>query len=159
CAAITRPGPRWAMFFIATSEIFTLAAPLGARLLIRALPSWHARLKFDGTAFQLGFSVPPHLPGGSALMKTPSARTYFFNGAALLAFLALTIAAAYVNLGPFNTVASMSIALLKAALIVLFFMHLRYSKPVMWVFAGAGVFWLAIMFVLALADYLTRGWS
>ncbi|MDQ6938679.1 MAG: cytochrome C oxidase subunit IV family protein [Verrucomicrobiota bacterium] len=92
-------------------------------------------------------------------MKTPSARTYFFNGAALLAFLALTIAAAYVNLGPFNTVASMSIALLKAALIVLFFMHLRYSKPVMWVFAGAGVFWLAIMFVLALADYLTRGWS
>jgi cytochrome c oxidase subunit 4 len=92
-------------------------------------------------------------------MKMPSARTYYFNGAALLAFLALTIAAAYVNLGPFNTIASMSIALMKAALIVLFFMHLRYSKPVMWVFAGAGVFWLVIMLALALGDYLTRGWQ
>ena len=91
-------------------------------------------------------------------MKTPSARTYFFNGVALLALLALTIAAAYVDLGPFNTLAAMMIALMKAALIVLFFMHLRYSKPLTWVFAGAGFFWLGIMLALALADYLTRGW-
>ena len=92
-------------------------------------------------------------------MKTPSARTYFFNGAVLLAFLALTIATAYVNLGPFNTVAAMLIALIKATLIVLFFMHLRYGKPVMWIFAGAGVFWLAILIALALGDFVTRGWS
>ncbi len=91
-------------------------------------------------------------------MKTPSARIYFFTGAALLAFLALTIAAAYVNLGAFNTVAAMGIALVKAALIVLFFMHLRDSKPLMWIFAGTGVFWLGILFALALSDYLTRGY-
>jgi cytochrome c oxidase subunit 4 len=91
-------------------------------------------------------------------MKTPSPRIYLFNGAALLAFLALTIAGAYVNLGPLNTIVAMGIALAKAALIGLFFMHLRYSKPVFWVFAGAGVFWLVIMFALALDDYLTRGW-
>jgi len=88
-----------------------------------------------------------------------NARTYLINGFALLAFLGLTIAAAYVNLGPFNTVAAMSIALTKAVLILLFFMHLRDSKPIIWVFAGAGFFWLGIMFALALSDYLTRGWS
>ena len=88
-----------------------------------------------------------------------NARTYLINGFALLAFLGLTIAAAYVNLGPFNTVAAMSIALVKAVLILLFFMHLRDSKPIIWVFAGAGFFWLGIMFALALSDYLTRGWS
>ena len=88
-----------------------------------------------------------------------NARTYLINGFALLALLGLTIAAAYVNLGPFNTVAAMSIALAKAVLILLFFMHLRDSKPIIWVFAGAGFFWLGIMFALALSDYLTRGWS
>ena len=93
-------------------------------------------------------------------MKTngPTTRTYLINGAALLGFLALTIAAAYVNLGPFNTVVAMAISLAKGALILLFFMHLRYAKPLMWVFASAGFFWLGIMFVLALSDYLTRGW-
>jgi cytochrome c oxidase subunit 4 len=92
-------------------------------------------------------------------MKTPSARTYFFNGAALLCLLGLTIAGAFVNLGPFNTVAAMAIALGKAILIALFFMHLRYSQPLMWVFAATGFFWLAIMLALALSDYLTRGWQ
>ena len=87
----------------------------------------------------------------------PSARTYWINGAALLGLLALTISAAYLNLGPFNTVLAMLVSLAKAALIALFFMHLRYSKSLMWIFAGAGVFWLGIMLVLALGDYMTRG--
>lgn len=88
----------------------------------------------------------------------PTGRTYFLNGAALLGFLVLTIGAAYLNLGPFNTVVAMLISLMKGALIALFFMHLRYSKPLMWLFASAGIFWLGIMLVLALGDYLTRGW-
>jgi cytochrome c oxidase subunit 4 len=88
----------------------------------------------------------------------PTARTYLFNGAALLLFLALTVGAAYLNLGPLNTIVAMAISVVKGALIVLFFMHLRYSKPVTWIFAGAGFFWLAIMLVLALSDYMTRGW-
>ncbi len=88
----------------------------------------------------------------------PTARTYVVNGVALLAFLALTIAAAYVNLGPFNTILALSISLAKGALILLFFMHVRYSRPVLWLFVGAGFFWLGIMFALALSDFLTRGW-
>ena len=91
-------------------------------------------------------------------MNAPAPRTYFINGAMLLALLGLTIAAAYVNLGPLNTVAAMSISAAKGALIVLFFMHLRYSKPIMWIFAAAGFFWLAIMLALAMSDYLTRSW-
>ncbi len=91
--------------------------------------------------------------------NTPAARTYVVTGAALLGFLALTIAAAYVNLGPLNTIVAMAISLAKGTLIILFFMHVRYSKPLLWVFVGAGFFWLGIMFVLALSDYMTRrGW-
>lgn len=91
-------------------------------------------------------------------MNAPTARTYLINGVALLGFLALTIAAAYINLGALNTMVAMSISAAKAALIVLFFMHMRYSKPVMWLFVGAGFFWLGIMLVLAMSDYLSRGW-
>ena len=91
-------------------------------------------------------------------MKAPTARTYFINGMALLVFLALTIGAAYLDLGPLNTVVAMLISLTKAILIALFFMQLRYSKPLLWIFAGAGFFWLGIMLVLALGDYLSRGW-
>jgi cytochrome c oxidase subunit 4 len=92
-------------------------------------------------------------------MNVPSARTYLLTGIALLAFLGLTIGAAYINLGPLNTAVAMTISFVKAALIVLFFMHVRYSKPLLWVFVGAGFFWLGIMLVLAMSDYMTRGWS
>jgi cytochrome c oxidase subunit 4 len=92
-------------------------------------------------------------------MNHPTPRIYWMNGMALLGFLVLTIASAYMNLGPLNTMVAMSISVAKGALIVLFFMHLRYSKPLIWVFAGAGLFWLGIMFALALSDYLTRGWK
>lgn len=92
-------------------------------------------------------------------MTAPSARTYLFTGAALLAFLALTIGLAYIDLGPLNTGVAMAIALAKGVLIALFFMHLRYSKPLLWLFAGAGFFWLGIMLVLAMSDYMSRGWN
>ncbi|MGI8435405.1 MAG: cytochrome C oxidase subunit IV family protein [Chthoniobacterales bacterium] len=91
-------------------------------------------------------------------MNAPSPRTYTLSGLALLLLLGLTIGAAFLNLGPFNTPVAMLISLLKASLILLFFMHVRYSRPVLWLFVGAGFFWLAIMFTLSLSDYLTRGW-
>jgi cytochrome c oxidase subunit IV len=91
-------------------------------------------------------------------MKKPSAASYLLTGIALLAFLALTITAAYTNLGPLNTVVAMSISIVKSAFIVLFFMHLRHSKSIMWVFVAAGFFWLGIMLVLGMSDYMSRGW-
>lgn len=75
---------------------------------------------------------------------------------ALMALLVLTVSASFVELGPFNTVVAMLISVAKAALILLFFMHLRWAQPLLWVFAGAGFFWLGILILLAMSDYSTR---
>jgi cytochrome c oxidase subunit 4 len=74
----------------------------------------------------------------------------------LLAFLALTVTVAYVPIGPFNTVVALVIALIKAMLVAAIFMELRESRALVVVFASIGVYWLAIMFWLVFADYLTR---
>lgn len=92
-------------------------------------------------------------------MNEPPPRIFLWTGAALLGLLASTIAAAYLDLGPFNLVVALGISVAKATLILLFFMHLRYRKPLFWLFAGAGFFWLGILLVLTLGDYLTRGWQ
>jgi cytochrome c oxidase subunit IV len=85
-------------------------------------------------------------------------RTYITVWAGLLILLGLTVGAAYIPLGPFNTITAISIAVTKAVIIGLYFMHLRYSPRLMWVFAGAGFFWLMILFALAMGDYATRSW-
>ena len=88
--------------------------------------------------------------------KYPASKTYFLTVAALLGLLAITIAAAYVNLGPFNTIVAMSISVAKGLLIILFFMHVRDSNRLIWVAAATGFFWLGIMFALAMSDFITR---
>ncbi|HTS17398.1 MAG TPA: cytochrome C oxidase subunit IV family protein [Verrucomicrobiae bacterium] len=75
----------------------------------------------------------------------------------LLALTALTTFVAFFDLGPFNTVAAMTIAVVKALLVVLFFMHVRYSEHLVRVFVVAGLFWLAILITLTMSDVLTRG--
>lgn len=77
---------------------------------------------------------------------------------ALLLLLGLTAGVAYLPLGHFNVVLALAIALAKAALIGLYFMELLAARKLVWVFAGAGLFWLGILFTLSLSDYLTRGW-
>ncbi len=78
---------------------------------------------------------------------------------ALMALLGATVAVAEVDLGgPWNFVVATVIASVKAVLILLFFMNVRYSTPLARLVAFAGFFWLAIMFVLSFADYWTRGW-
>ena len=77
---------------------------------------------------------------------------------ALLILLAATVAAAYLNLGSFNLVLSLGFALLKALLIILFFMHVKASSRLVKLFAAAGLLWLAILFTLTLSDYLSRIW-
>ncbi|MHA3774127.1 cytochrome C oxidase subunit IV family protein [Verrucomicrobiota bacterium sgz303538] len=86
-----------------------------------------------------------------------SVKQYTQVTAALLGLLLLTVGAAYIDLGPLNTVVAMSISLAKGALILLFFMHLRYGSGLIRIAALAGIFWLGILFVLALSDFLTRG--
>ncbi len=69
---------------------------------------------------------------------------------------AATVAAAYVNLGSFNIVVALAIASVKATLVVLYFMHARYSPKRTQLVIICAVFWLAIMLALTLSDYSTR---
>ncbi len=87
-------------------------------------------------------------------------RVYYTIFAALLVLTVVTVIVAFIDLGPFNNLIAMTIAVAKATLVVLYFMHVRYSGKLTWVFAGAGFVWLIILFVFLLNDYLTReAWS
>jgi len=57
-----------------------------------------------------------------------------------------------------NTIIALAIATFKATLVVLYFMHVRYSSRLVWVIVASALFWLAILFALTFADYWTRGW-
>ena len=85
-------------------------------------------------------------------------RSYYWVYGTLLGLTLLTIGVAYVDLGPMNIVAALGIAIAKALLVMLFFMHLRSSSHLTWIIAGAGVIWLAHLLIFTLSDYLTRGW-
>jgi len=87
-----------------------------------------------------------------------STRTYVATFVLLLVLLAMTIAAAYFPLGRFNWVAAMTISAAKTALIASYFMHLRSSHRLVWIAACAGCFWLALLMILSLTDFWTRGW-
>jgi len=77
---------------------------------------------------------------------------------ALIVLTVATALIAYVDLGVFNNVVAIGIAIVKASLVALFFMHLRYSARMNPLVFGAGLFWLCIFIALTLADILTRGW-
>ena len=84
-------------------------------------------------------------------------KTYVSVFIALLVLLALTVVAAQIEHGPLNLIVGLSIAFSKAALIVLFFMNIRFSTFVTRMAACAGLLWLAILMTLTMSDYITRG--
>jgi cytochrome c oxidase subunit 4 len=86
-------------------------------------------------------------------------RTYVVVFLALLVLTALTTTVAFVDLGLGSPIVALTIAIVKASVVVLFFMHLRYSGRLIWVVSGAAVFWLIILLALTLSDYLTRAWG
>ena len=86
-------------------------------------------------------------------------RTYLVIFAILMALLVLTVGVAFINLGPVNIVVAMTVAIVKATLVVLFFMHVRYSSRLTQIFVVAAFLWLGIMFVFTFADYATRAWT
>jgi cytochrome c oxidase subunit 4 len=87
-----------------------------------------------------------------------SRNVYFAIFIALVVLTVATWSVAKMDLGRMNAVVALTIAVIKATLVVLYFMHVRYSSKLTWVFVGAGFFWLAIMVALTLSDYMTRGW-
>ena len=87
-----------------------------------------------------------------------SPRTYYGVFAALVTLTLVTTGAAFIDLGILNPVVALTIAVGKASLVVLYFMHVRYSSRLTWVFIGAGILWLTILIALTLSDVLTRAW-
>jgi cytochrome c oxidase subunit IV len=85
-------------------------------------------------------------------------RMYYMVFLALVVGTVLTVAAAKVDMGPANNVVMLTIACTKATLVILFFMHVRWSSRLTWVVAMSGFFWLLILFTLGMADYMSRGW-
>jgi cytochrome c oxidase subunit 4 len=83
--------------------------------------------------------------------------TYYAIFAALMIGTAITVAVAFVNLGPFNFPVAIGIAITKATLVILFFMHAKYSSRLTKLFVGTAFFFLAVMLGLTMTDILSRG--
>lgn len=87
-----------------------------------------------------------------------SSRAYFGVFAVLMVLTALTTWVAFKDLGALNDVTMLVIAVLKATLVILIFMHVRYSGKLTALVVAGGFLWLIILLGLTLQDYLTRGW-
>ena len=93
----------------------------------------------------------------SAAHVAPKSMYYMVFGALIFGTI-LTVAAAKVDMGALNNIVMLAIACTKASLVILFFMHVRWSSRLTWVVAMAGFFWLLILFGIGMSDYMSRGW-
>jgi len=83
---------------------------------------------------------------------------YFTIFGSLMALTALTVYVAFQHLGWLNFPVAITIAIIKASLVVLFFMHVKYSTRLTGIVVIGSVFWLGILLALLSSDYLTRAW-
>ncbi|HEY7389452.1 MAG TPA: cytochrome C oxidase subunit IV family protein [Bryobacteraceae bacterium] len=87
-----------------------------------------------------------------------SVKTYAAVLVTLLALTVITTLVAFVDLGNFSVVVALAIAVTKMLLVALFFMHVRYSTKLTRLVIVGGLLWLAILLLLTLSDFFTRGW-
>jgi cytochrome c oxidase subunit IV len=85
--------------------------------------------------------------------------TYVAVFITLMILTALTTGMAWVDMGRWNVVVALIIAVCKATLVVLFFMHAKYNKGLSRIVLVGAIFWLCIMITFTLSDELTRGWE
>lgn len=86
------------------------------------------------------------------------ARVYVTIFLILITLTITTVAVSKIELGEYNFIVALTIAVIKAVLVILFFMHVKQSSSMTKLFVGAGFFWMAILLVFILSDYLSRGW-
>jgi len=84
---------------------------------------------------------------------------YFAVFAALMVLTVVTVWVSRIDLGAFNTAVAMAIAVLKATVVILWFMHVIHSPRMTWIVVISSFLWLAVMFVFFFSDYLTRDWN
>jgi cytochrome c oxidase subunit 4 len=101
--------------------------------------------------------APAEFGGAGPATHLVPLRVYFAVFGALMALTALTVWAALQDFGAFNIVVALALACTKGVLVVLYFMHVRYSTRLTWVVVAGGFFWLLLLLGLTLSDYLTRG--
>lgn len=87
-----------------------------------------------------------------------SVKAYFGIFTLLIILLFITVGVAYINLGALNIYVAMTIAVVKALLVVLYFMHVRYSTKLTMVAAAAGFLWLILLVGITALDYISRTW-
>jgi cytochrome c oxidase subunit 4 len=96
---------------------------------------------------------------GHGLAHTATIKTLVATGGTLLVLTVVTVLATKIDFGAnINLAIAMVIAVTKATLVVLFFMHVKYSTRLTWAVVIGSVFWLGILLVLTMSDYLTRAW-
>ncbi|MCB0207825.1 MAG: cytochrome C oxidase subunit IV family protein [Anaerolineae bacterium] len=83
--------------------------------------------------------------------------TYLMVFAGLMVLLALTLYVGYTDFGTFNKTVTLIVAITKASLIMYFFMHLRHSSGLVWVFGLLGFFFFIILLLIGMGDYAARG--
>jgi cytochrome c oxidase subunit IV len=101
---------------------------------------------------------PSHAPAHPHEHQHPTLGVLFIVFAALMVLLVVTVAVAQIELGRLNFLVAVLIASVKAVLIALYFMHLKYSLRLMWAFAAASLLWLMLLIGLTMTDYYTRSW-
>ena len=84
---------------------------------------------------------------------------YIVIFATLLVFTALTVGASYIEMGVFNPIVAILIGVVKATLVVLFFMGVKYSTKLTKLTVGAGLFTFLALISMTLADYISRAWG
>jgi len=97
-----------------------------------------------------GHAAPPH--------QAPLT-TYFVVFLTLMVLTILTVWVSRIDLGSLNTGVAMIIAVIKATVVILWFMHVIHSPRLTWIVVIASFLWLGVLFVLTFSDYLTRGWN
>src|SRR5215218_4122709 len=84
--------------------------------------------------------------------------TYYAIFGALMVLTAVTVGVAFIHLGSLNFPVALAIAITKATLVILFFMHVKYSSRLTKMIVGMAFFFLLVLFALTLTDYMSRGW-
>ena len=93
-------------------------------------------------------------------MSSPivSKNVYYLIFATLMVFTGITVWVAFSDLGPLNTPVAIGIAIFKATLVILYFMHVKYSPRLTKLVVVSSIFWLVILLLMTMGDYLTRDW-
>jgi cytochrome c oxidase subunit 4 len=92
----------------------------------------------------------------SEIVESP--KLYLLIFGTLMIMTLVTVGAAFIDFGPFNIIIALSIAIFKAVLVILFFMHVRHRDHLTWIYVSAGFYWLLILIIITMTDFISRGW-